>query len=142
MYANASASFGFPHSSYSATVRGREASSIGFLTSPNGTCDSTTRNRSGRSLTTAPISNPPALPPSIATLSFAPYPFATNCSVTAMQYENGCSFTSICPASCHESPISPPPRICAYAITTPRSSSDNRDALNPIGKGYPYDPYP
>src|SRR5262249_56194496 len=41
----ASASFGLPHSSYSITVSGSDASSIVFTTSTNGTSATTARNR-------------------------------------------------------------------------------------------------
>src|SRR6202789_1475169 len=142
MYSNAACSFGFPHSSYSATVSGSVASSIVFITSTNGTCDSTTRNSSGRIFTTAPISKPPALPPSIATRFGSPYPSRTRNSVASIKFVNVLRFSIILPPSCHGSPNSPPPRICAYAITSPRSSIASRDAPNPSGSAYPYDPYP
>jgi hypothetical protein len=50
----------------SPTVSGIVSSSIVVTTSTNGTRATTARNSSGRWLTTAPISRPPALPPSIA----------------------------------------------------------------------------
>src|ERR1700735_3034447 len=59
-----------------------------------------------------------------------------------MKSVNVLRFSIILPASCHGSPSSPPPRMCAYAITTPRSSSASRDGPNPSGSAYPYDPYP
>ena len=40
-----------------------------LMTSTNGTLDTTALNRSGRRLATAPISRPPALPPSITSRS-------------------------------------------------------------------------
>ena len=46
------------------------------------------------------------------------------------------------PASCHGLPSSPPPRMCAIATTTPRSSSESRFDEKVTGNGYPYDPYP
>ena len=67
MVRKASGSLGLPHSSYSATVRGRVASSMVFMMSTKGTWERTTRKRSGRMLVTAPMSRPPALPPSMAT---------------------------------------------------------------------------
>ena len=60
----------------------------------------------------------------------------------AMKSVNVLRFTSIFPASCHGLPRSPPPRMCAYAITTPRSSKLSRLELNPSGSEYPYEPYP
>ena len=50
---------------YSLVVSGSDASSIVLITSTNGTCATTALNRSGRMLVTAPISRPPAEPPSI-----------------------------------------------------------------------------
>ena len=54
---------------YSLVVSGSDASSIVLITSTNGTCATTALNRSGRMLTTAPISRPPALPPWITSRS-------------------------------------------------------------------------
>ena len=45
MVAKASGSLGLPHSSYSATVSGRVASSMVFITSTKGTWERTTRKR-------------------------------------------------------------------------------------------------
>ncbi len=41
------------------------------------------------------------------------------------------------PASCQGLPMSPPPRMCAKAITTPRSSRLRRLPLKPTGNEYP-----
>ena len=49
-------------------------------------------------------------------------------------------FFSILPSSCHVFPISPPPRMCAIATTTPRSRSERRFEENVTGIGIPYEP--
>ena len=111
-----------PHSSYSITVSGIVASSIVVTTSTNGTSATTAAKRSGRMLTTAPISNPPALPPLMARRSGAVYPAATRCSATAMKSVKVFRFRSSFPSSYQGRPSSSPPRTCAMATTKPRSS--------------------
>ena len=56
-------SFGFPHSSNSPVVSGILSSNIVDITSTNGTAEITPFQRSGLMFITAPINNPPALPP-------------------------------------------------------------------------------
>src|SRR5438094_975460 len=70
-WSNAGFSFGLPHSMYSLVVSGSDASSIVLITSTNGTCATTALNRSGRMFVTAPMSRPPADPPSIISRSDA-----------------------------------------------------------------------
>jgi len=68
MYSNAPGSFGFPHSSYSPTVSGNDASSIVFITSTNGTCETTARRSFG-------------FPPASAKFTTWLYRIATNLAV-------------------------------------------------------------
>src|ERR1051326_8745022 len=117
-------SFGLPHSMYSCVVSGSVGSSIVLITSTNGTYATTALNRSGRMFVTAPISSPPALPPLITSFDGVVH-----------------FFVIIRPPSCHSFPMSPPPRMCASAKTTPRSSSTRRAAENVAFDDTPYEPY-
>ena len=66
-------------------------------------------------LVTAPISKPPALPPSMTRRSFEVYLSAIRCSATAMKSVNVFFFDSMRPWSCHFLPRSPPPRMWPMA---------------------------
>ncbi len=83
------------------------------MTSTNGTCESTTAKRSGRRLATAPISSPPALPPSMASRCGLVYLLATRCSAAAMKSVKVFIFFIMRPSSCQRLPSSPPPRMKA-----------------------------
>src|ERR1051326_4175707 len=134
-------SFGLPHSMYSCVVSGSVGSSIVLITSTNGTYATTALNRSGRMFVTAPISSPPALPPLITSFDGVVYFSFTRCSAAATKSVNVFFFVIIRPASCHSFPMSPPPRMCASAKTTPRSSSTRRAAENSAFDDTPYEPY-
>src|SRR4051794_18835999 len=141
MYAYAAFSFGFPHSMYSCVVSGSVGSSIVLITSTKGTYATTALKRSGRMFAIAPISRPPALPPLTISFDGVVYFSFTRCSAEATKSVNVFFFVIIRPASCHSLPMSPPPRMCASAYTTPRSSSTRRDAENVAFDDEPYDPY-
>src|SRR5208337_3383761 len=85
---------------------------------------------------------PPALLPSITSRSFDPYPFFTRYSAHEMKSVNVVFLFIMRPASCHALPISPPPRMCATAVTTPRSAMLKMFELKNMSIGAPYDPYP
>ena len=97
-----------------------------FITSTNGTAEWTARNKSGRKLTTAPMSNPPALPPSITRRSGAEMWFFTNHSAQSTKSVKVFFLRINMPSSCHASPSSSPPRMWAMTNTMPRSTSDSR----------------
>ena len=95
--------------------------------STNGTCARMPAKSSGAMLATAPISKPPALPPSATSCRGRVDPGVhqmllrpTTKSVKVF------FFSSSLPCSYHSRPISPPPRTWATANTMPRSSSDSR----------------
>ena len=71
MYSYCSRIFGLPHSSNSPTVRGSDSSSMVLITSTKGTRSTAAAQQSGRRLSTAPMSRPPALPPSMTSRSGA-----------------------------------------------------------------------
>ena len=80
MYAYTSASCsGSPHSSHSITVSGSDGSRIVVSASTNGTSARMPANSSGARLATAPISRPPALPPSATSRSGEVYPLSIRC---------------------------------------------------------------
>src|SRR3989449_7525085 len=103
-----------------------------LITSTNGTPTRAAWNKSGRMLSTAPISKPPALLPSITRRSFDPKPCATRYSAQAMKSVKVLFLCIMRPSSCQALPISPPPRMCATAATTPRSTMLNRLELKLI----------
>ena len=82
-----------------------------LMTSTNGTCATTALKRSGRMLTTAPTSRPPALPPWITSRSVDVYVFLTRCSAQSMKSLKVLIFCIMRPCSRHSSPSSPPPRM-------------------------------
>ena len=104
-----------------------------LMTSTNGTRLTTALKRSGRILVTAPISRPPALPPSMARRSFAVYFSATRNSAAAMKSVKVFFLFIMRPWSCQALPISPPPRMWAMAKDTPRSSRARRFDENITG---------
>ena len=83
-----------------------------LITSTKGTWERTARKRSGRMLVTAPISRPPAEPPSMASAR-GRRSRGGECSTAAMKSVKVLSLSSILPASCQGLPRSPPPRMCA-----------------------------
>src|SRR6185503_17588205 len=83
-----SGNVGLPHSSYSVTVIGSDASFIVLTTSTNGTLTIAAFTRSGLRFSTAPINNPPALPPSIVIFCGDEYLCATSQSAHAMKSVN------------------------------------------------------
>ena len=121
----------------SPTVSGIVSSSIVVTTSTNGTSATTARNSSGRWLTTAPMSSPPALPPSMASIAGVVRPAAISFSAQAMKSSKVVCFLAILPASYQLRPRSPPPRMWPIAKTTPRSSSETRDCENVASIGMP-----
>ena len=121
----------------SPVVSGRVSSSMVLTTSTNGTSATTALKSSGRWLTTAPISRPPALPPSIASCSGVVRPRAISASAQAMKSSKVVGFFAILPASYQLRPRSPPPRMWAIAKTTPRSSSETRVCENHGSIGMP-----
>ena len=96
---------GLPHSSYSMTVSGSVASSIVVRLSTNGTPATTPPNASGARLATAPISRPPALPPSATSTSGRVSPAATRCRAQATKSVNVVRLCSslplVVPAAAH-----------------------------------------
>ena len=88
-------------------------------------------------MATAPISMPPALPPSMASCDGVVQPRATSASAQAMKSVKVVSFLAILPASYQVRPRSPPPRMWAIAKITPRSSSDTRVCENAGSSGMP-----
>ncbi len=109
-------------------------------TSTNGTSATTMRNRSGRMLTQAPTSNPPALPPEITSWSGLVRPAATRWSAQAMKSVNVFFFFSSLPSSYQARPISSPPRTWAMAKTKPRSSRLRRLPRKAASIEAPYEP--
>ena len=92
-----------------------------FITSMKGTAAWTARKRSGRSLVTAPIRRPPALPPSMSRRSGEVHFSRTRNSAQSMKSKKVFFFFMSMPSSCHASPISSPPRMWAIAKGMPRS---------------------
>ena len=117
---------GSPHSSHSPTVSGSEGSRIVVSASTKGTPAMIARNRSGARFATAPISSPPALRPSAPSRAGSTRPLAPRCSAAATKSLKEFFFSSSLPWSYQSRPISPPPRTCAIAMTTPRSRSESR----------------
>ena len=103
---------GSPHSSHSFAVSGRDGSLIVDTTSTNGTSATALANRSGRIVTHAPTSRPPALPPRIATRRGSAQPSAATCSTAASVSTNVLRLFSSLPSRYHRRPSSPPPRGC------------------------------
>ncbi len=98
--------------------------------STNGTSATMPANASGARLATAPISRPPAEPPRATSRSGDVQPDLARCWAQATKSVNVFFLASILPSSYQRRPISPPPRTCATAKTTPRSSSDSRGTEN------------
>src|SRR3954447_98683 len=120
MYSYTSAdSIGLPHSSHSVTVSGNEGSRIELSGSTNGTCATIPAKSSGARLAIAPISRPPAEPPRATRRSAAVQPFLTSVRAHATKSVKVFRLVSILPSSYQRRPISPPPRTCAIAYTTP-----------------------
>ena len=92
------------------------------IMSTKGTAATTHLNSSGRMFTALPMSNPPALRPEMASFDVEVQPVATRCSATSTKSLNVFFFARYLPSFSYQCrPISPPPRTCATAITTPRS---------------------
>ena len=108
-----------------------------LITSTNGTPTIAALNRSGRMLSTAPMRSPPALRPSITRRSLLPYPRLTRSSAQLMKSVKVVFLFIILPASCQPLPISPPPRMCATAVTAPRSTMLKMFALKNMSMEIP-----
>ena len=80
-----------------------------------GTAATTARARSGRWVSTAPISSPPLEPPMIASRSRLVIPLRCRWSAQAMKSSKQFCLVASRPAWCHSSPNSPPPRMLATA---------------------------
>src|SRR5215468_10482366 len=135
-------SSGLPHSSHSVTVNGSEGSRIELSASTNGTCATMPENASGARLATAPISRPPAEPPRATSRPGEVQPVLARCRAHATKSVNVFLLVSSLPLSYQARPISPPPRMCATANTTPRSTTDNRAMENHGSIDASYEPYP
>ena len=100
------------------------------IASSTGTAQTTAAARSGRWVSTAPISSPPFEPPMIASLSRVVTPVSTRWSAQAMKSSK--QFCLVCsrPPWCHATPYSPPPRMLAIAKTCPCSSHCSRAGEN------------
>ncbi len=83
--------------------------------STNGTTAWIPANSSGARLATAPMSRPPALPPSATSRSGAVRPESTRCRAQATKSVKVARLNSFLPCSYQSLPISPPPRTCATA---------------------------
>src|SRR5690606_34414589 len=143
MYAYTSAdSSGLPHSSHSVTVSGSDGSSMELSGSTNGTSATMPANSSGAMFATAPMSRPPAEPPRATVRSGEVQPVLARCRAHAMKSVKVLRLASSLPSSYQRRPSSPPPRTCATAKTTPRSSRDSRGIANHGSMLASYDPYP
>src|SRR5262245_1264522 len=143
MYAYTSGSpRGLPHSSHSVTVSGSDGSRMVFSASTNGTCATIPANASGARLATAPMSSPPAEPPRATRPGGAVQPAFARCRAHATKSVKVFFFDSNLPLSYQARPISPPPRTCATAYTTPRSTRDSRAIENHGSIDASYEPYP
>ena len=98
--------------------------------STNGTCATMPVNASGARFATAPISRPPAEAPRATSLSLAVQPALTRCRAQATKSVNVFFLASSLPSSYQRRPSSPPPRMCATAKITPRSSRLSRAIEN------------
>ena len=94
------------------------------------TAGSATAARSGRCVSTAPISSPPFEPPRIASFFDDVYFCEIKYSALAMKSSNTFCFFASIPASCHARPYSPPPRITATAKTPPIDTHCNINGEN------------
>ena len=77
------------------------------------------------------MSSPPADPPMQPMRSGSTHPEAATNRVASTKSVNVFFLCSFLPWSYQDRPSSPPPRTWATTYTTPRSSSDRRDAANP-----------
>jgi hypothetical protein len=124
------------------TVSGSDGSRTVLSASTNGTSATMPPNASGATLTTAPMSSPPADPPRATIRSADVQPVFARCWAQATKSVNVFFLASILPSSYHRRPISPPPRTCATAKTTPRSSNDSLGTENQGSNDSSYEPYP
>ena len=68
------------------------------------------------------------------------YPWSVRCLAQSTKSVKVLRLLCSLPSSYHCRPSSPPPRTCATANTTPRSSSDSRGTENPGSIECSYDP--
>ena len=110
--------------------------------STNGTTAWIPANSSGARLATAPMSIPPALPPSATSRSGEVSPESIRCRAQSTKSVNVLRLDSVLPFSYQSRPISPPPRTCATANAIPRSRSESLATENAGSILVSYEPYP